>query len=306
MSLQPTDTKPLFMRGPSLGVRMLLIAVFSILLMILDHQQGHLRTVRQGLAVAVYPIRVVVDLPFTAASWMGESLSDRGRLLSENRVLRTDILIHQARLQRMATLEAENARLRALMDSSAQVSNRVVVAEILEVDLDPYRHRVAIDKSNRHDVFEGQAMIDARGVVGQVTRVDLLSAEAILISDPGHALPVEVNRNGLRTIALGTGDTSRIDLPFLPNSADIEPGDLLVSSGLGGAFPAGYPVARVMEVDRDPGRAFARIRAEPTASLNKEREVLLVWPRLTPVEAPMGTTVQGDPEASPPDPGGEG
>jgi rod shape-determining protein MreC len=153
----------------------------------------------------------------------------------------------------------------------------VQVAEILSVDLDPYRHRIALNRGAHDDVFVGQALLDADGVVGQVTRVDPIGAEAILISDPSHATPVELNRNGLRTVAIGTGDVSRMDLPFLPNSADIRVGDLLVSSGLGEAFPAGYPVARVTRVQRRPGDPFARVEAEPTAALNREREVLLVW-----------------------------
>jgi hypothetical protein len=141
-------------------------------------------------------------------------------------------------LQQMASLEAENARLRALMESPARLANRVQVAEILAVDLDPYRHRIALNRGEQAGVYPGQALLDADGIVGQVIRVNPLGAEAILISDPSHATPVELNRNGLRTVALGVGDVTRMDLPFLPNSADIRVGDLLVSSGLGDAFPA--------------------------------------------------------------------
>jgi len=273
----PTDTKPLFLRGPSLGTRMVLLAVLSVLLMFLDHQHGHLETVRRALAVAVYPIRVLVDLPSALIGWTAEHLSERGRLVAENRELRTENLRQRARLQQMASMEAENDRLRALMRSPAKVADRVQVAEILSVDLDPYRHRIALNRGAHDDVFVGQALLDADGVVGQVTRVDPIGAEAILISDPSHATPVELNRNGLRTVAIGTGDVSRMDLPFLPNSADIRVGDLLVSSGLGEAFPAGYPVARVTRVQRRPGDPFANVEAEPTAALNREREVLLVW-----------------------------
>ena len=163
------------------------------------------------------------------------------------------------------------------METPAKLADRVQVAEILSVDLDPYRHRIALNRGGQDGVFVGQALLDAAGVVGQVTRVDALGSEAILISDPSHATPVEVHRNGLRTVAIGTGEVSRMELPFLPNSADIRVGDLLMSSGLGEAFPAGYPVARVKTVDRRPGEPFARIEAEPTAALNREREVLLVW-----------------------------
>jgi rod shape-determining protein MreC len=275
--LNQTDNKPLFERGPSLGTRMVLTALLSVLLMVLDHRQGHLETVRRALAVAVYPIRVLVDLPSSGFGWARESLAERSRLVTENRELRIRGLQQEARLQQFAALEAENARLRALMDSPAKQADRMQIAEILAVDLDPYRHRIALNRGEQAGVFQGQALLDAEGIVGQVIRVNPLGSEAILISDPSHATPVELNRNGLRTVAVGVGDVSRIDLPFLPNSADIRVGDLLVSSGLGDAFPAGYPVARVSRVERRAGQPFATVEAQPTAALNRVRQVLLVW-----------------------------
>lgn len=267
----------MFTRGPSLGMRLFLLVITSILLMYLDHQQGHLQTVRQGLSVAVYPIRLVVDLPSRVLLWAGESLSSRGSLIEENQRLQQDQLQAKVLLQRLEALEAENGRLRALLESQPQLPDRILVAEMLSVDLDPFRHNLVIDKGSSDGLYVGQAMLDADGVVGQITRVEPLSSEAIMISDPGHATPVEINRNGLRTIALGTGDSSSLRLPFLPNNADVEAGDLLVTSGLGNAFPSGYPVARVVAVNRRPGEPFAEVTAEPTAALNRKREVLLVW-----------------------------
>jgi rod shape-determining protein MreC len=298
--LQHTEHKPMFTRGPSLGTRLFLLVIASVLLMVLDHQRDALRSLRAGLTVAVYPIQVLVDLPFRLAGWTGESFSTRTRLLAENRRLRAESLESRVRLQRLAALEAENSRLRALLESSPAVADRVLVAHILAVDLDPFRHRLVVDKGRRQEVYEGQAMLDADGIVGQITRVGPVSSEAILISDPGHATPVEVNRNGLRTIALGTGDSSRVTLPFLPNNADIEPGDLLVSSGLGGAFPAGYPVAEVVTVERRPGEPFMAVEAEPTGALIREREVLLVWGNPAREEAPPPAgpdTLGGEPGA---------
>jgi rod shape-determining protein MreC len=291
--LQHTEHKPMFTRGPSLGARLFLLGVASVLLMVLDHQRDTLQSLRAGLTVAVYPIQVVVDLPFRLSGWTAENFSTRTRLLAENRRLRAESLESRVRLQRLAALEAENSRLRALLESTPAVADRVLVARILSVDLDPFRHRLVIDKGGRQDVYAGQAMLDADGIVGQVTRVGPITAEAILISDPGHATPVEVNRNGLRTIALGTGDSSRVRLPFLPNNADVRTGDLLVSSGLGGAFPAGYPVAEVVTVERRPGEPFMAVEAEPTGALIREREVLLVWGNPPAEDAP------------PPDPIGE-
>lgn len=277
--LSHTDNKPLFERGPSLGTRMVLLVVLSVLLMLLDHRQGHLETARRALSIAVYPIRVLVDLPSAGFGWIREYLSEHNRLVAENRTLRMESLRQRARLQLVAALEAENSRLRGLMESPARLANRVQVAEILAVDLDPYRHRIALNRGEQAGVYAGQALLDADGIVGQVTRVNPLGAEAILISDPSHATPVELTRNGLRTVALGVGDVTRMDLPFLPNSADIRVGDLLVSSGLGDAFPSGYPVARVTRIERRPGEPFASVEAEPTAALNRTRQVLLVWER---------------------------
>lgn len=277
---------------------MFLLGVASILLMYLDHRESHLESVRHGLSVVVYPVRLAVDAPSRALSWGAESLSSRGRLLDENRRMRQERLQFLARLQRMEALQAENGRLRALLDSAPRLADRVLVANILSVDLDPFQHRFVIDKGGADDVYVGQAMLDAGGIVGQVTRVEAFTSEAILISDPGHATPVEVNRNGLRSIALGGGDSSKVNLPFLPNNADIEVGDLLVSSGLGGAFPSGYPVARVTEVERIPGEPFANVTAQPTGALNREREVLLVWdqPAIEPSD-PAAESAEVDSEA---------
>ncbi len=264
-------------RGPSLGVRFFLLSLVCLSLMVLDHRQSHLLRIRQGLAVVVYPIRALVDLPFYTWRWGDRTITERSKLLDENDRLRRQQLDLNVRLQRLAALEAENARLRAMMEASARVADRVLVAEILSVDLDPYRHRFAINKGLEDGVYVGQALLDANGIVGQIVRAEPLAAEAVLISDADHALPVTVNRNGLRTIAVGTGEPDRLSLPYLTNNADVQPGDLLVSSGLGGAFPAGYPVGTVTSVDRRPGQPFARVSAVPAAALARTQEVLLIW-----------------------------
>ena len=168
-------------------------------------------------------------------------------------------------------------RLRTMLEARTQVKNEVGVASIMSVSANPFRHVLVIDKGQNEGVYDGQAMIDADGVVGQVIVTGLFSAQAILISDPDHALPVEINRNGLRTIAVGTGELDRLDLPLLPNNADIRVGDLLVTSGLGSAFPAGYPVAIVGTITRIPQEPFASVSAKPTAKLNQVREIMLIW-----------------------------
>ena len=263
--------------APSLGLRFFLLAVISLISMVVDHRNDHLSQVRQVFAIAVYPIEMAVNFPFKTWKWATVSLAERTNLLSENTELKDAQLYYDVRLQRMAALEAENTRLRAMLDSSARVDDRVLVAEILAVDLDPYRQHFSINRGLEDGVYVGQALLDANGVVGQIVGVEVFTSEAVLISDADHALPVSVNRNGLRTIAVGTGDSGRLRLPYLTNSADIEFGDLLVSSGLGGVFPSGYPVGRVLEVQRRPGQSFAEVIAEPAAKLDRDREVLLVW-----------------------------
>jgi len=261
----------------SLGARFLLFSVVSLALMVLDHRDDHLSRLRQAYSVLVYPIQMSVNLPFKTWQWASISLADRAALLSENAELKAEQLNYNVRLQRMAALEAENTRLRAILDSSARVGDRVLVAQILAVDLDPYRQRFWINRGLGDGVFVGQALLDANGVAGQIVRVEPFTSEAVLISDADHAVPVSVNRNGLRTIVVGTGDSGRLSLPYLTNSADILPGDLLVSSGLGGVFPSGYPVGWVLDVHRRPGQSFAEVIAEPAAELDRDREVLLVW-----------------------------
>lgn len=258
-------------------MRVLLLVAASILLMVLDERQNHLDAVRKGLGAVVYPLQVIVDAPFRAWRWAGQRRTDRNELELELSRLRAERLLTNARLLRMAALEAENARLRDLLEARSQVRDDIRVAEILSVDANRYRHSIVIAVGVGDRVYDGQALVDANGVVGQVIQTGLSTSQALLISDPSHALPVEVSRNGLRTIANGTGETDRLDLPFLANNADIREGDLLITSGLGGAFPAGYPVAVVTNVSRAPRRPFADVSAAPTSSLDRIHEVMLIW-----------------------------
>ena len=264
-------------RIPALGLRALALIVISILVMYFDHRENHLDFLRRTIGAGMYPVRLVVDAPVRLWEWLGESTTSRNELELELGRLKVERLLTNARLQRLTALEAENARLRALLDARNRVRDEVRVAEIMAVDANPYEHNLVIDVGSRDGVYDGQALVDANGVVGQVIRTGVMTAQAVLISDADHALPVEVNRNGLRTIAVGTGEIDRLDLPFLPNNADIRAGDLLVTSGLGGAFPAGYPVAVVDTVTRIPQEPFADVTATPSAALDQVREVMLIW-----------------------------
>lgn len=255
------------------------LVLLSIGLMTIDHREHHLDSVRGGLSVLVYPLQWLVDLPVSTAEWFRESLSTRRELQEENASLRTQQLLLNTQLQKLEALEAENRRLRALLDSSFQVGKRpMLIAGLLSVDMDPYRHQIELNKGALDHLFEGQPLLDSRGMMGQLIHVGPFTSTAMLITDPSHAIPVQVNRNGLRTIALGTGTIDRLELPHIPDNADIRVGDLLVTSGLGGRFPPGYPVAEVIDVEQDPGRAFSHVTARPRALLDRSREVLVVWP----------------------------
>ncbi|MCZ6809851.1 MAG: rod shape-determining protein MreC [Proteobacteria bacterium] len=272
-----TDNQHRSQKTPALGLRLLLFAGLSILILVIDHRENYLAAVHRAIDVTVYPLRVAVDAPVTMWRRLGETGADRNQLRLENSRLKAERLLTHARLQRYSALEAENARLRAMLEARTRVREEVRVAGIMSVSANPFRHDLVIDKGRNDGVYDGQAMVDAEGVVGQVIETGLFSAQAVLISDPDHALPVEINRNGLRTIAVGTGEFDRLDLPFLPNNADVRQGDLLVTSGLGGAFPAGYPVAIIDNVTRVPQEPFAAVSARPAAKLNQIREIMLIW-----------------------------
>ena len=197
--------------------------------------------------------------------------------MKENKKLKHEQLINKSKLLKFAALETENIRLRSLLESSYNLGEQVLIAELLSVNLAPYEHVVLVNKGSRFGVHPKQPVIDAEGIVGQVIRTNPLTSEIMLITDPSHAIPVQVNRNGLRTIAVGSGQLNRLNLPFLPNNVDIRPGDLLITSGLGGTFPQGYPVATVDEFTPQPDKPFAIIKATPKALLDRSRELLIVW-----------------------------
>lgn len=282
--------------SPALGLRFLLLAGLSILFLVIDHRNNHLDAVRKAIGATVYPLRVVVDAPVSLWRWVVDTTASRNELRLENSRLNIERLLTRARLQRYAALEAENTRLRTMLEATARVRDRARVAEIMSVSSNPFRHVLVVDKGTRDGVFDGQALIDADGIVGQIIEAGVLSSQGLLISDPDHALPVEVNRNGLRTIAVGTGEFDRLVLPFLPNNADIREGDLLVTSGLGGAFPAGYPVAIVNSVIRIPQEPFAAVSAQPSAALNQVREIMLIWSAID--QAPDEAAAADAPESA--------
>lgn len=259
-------------------MRVGILVILSLVTMTLDHRQQYLDSVRSALSTAIHPLRLAINLPFAFGDWASETLASRQSLLDENRQLKEKQLELEFRLQRLATLETENTRLRELMRSSSKVSEHILIAELLAVDFDPFKRQSTINRGANDGVYEGQPVLDARGVMGQVIHVAPYTSTLMLITDPSHAIPVQVNRNGLRAIAQGNGSANVLDIPHIPNNADIRVGDLLITSGLGQRFPRGYPVATVTTVTPDPSAPYARITATPSADLEYIHEVLLVWP----------------------------
>jgi len=248
--------------------------------MTLDHRTTYVNSIRSSISVLVYPFQYLVNFPANVGDWASDSFTSRKTLQEDNSTLRTQNLILTAQLQKLNFIESENIHLRNLLESSKQVGERILIAELLSIDMDPYRQQVTINKGSTSgdDIYSGQPFVDAKGVMGKLLHVSPFSSTALLITDPGHALPVQVNRNGLRAIAKGTGSQTHLEIPHLPNNADIKVGDLLVTSGLGCVFPVGYPAAVVVEINIDPSLPFAEVLAEPVAELDRSREVLLVWP----------------------------
>ncbi|GAC1328553.1 MAG: rod shape-determining protein MreC [Steroidobacteraceae bacterium] len=269
-------------RTTGLLLHCVLYSLLALALIIVDKRYDDLGKIRRVLSVVAYPVQIAVASPFEGWDWFRESVATRDALRADKSKLEQQLRVAQFRLQRYEALEAEGLRLRALRDSTAGVTDRFVIGNVMDVDLDAFRERVLVDKGAQDGVFVGQAVLDAGGVFGQVARVGQLTAEVILVSDAAHAIPVQVNRNGLRTIAVGTGNMARLKLPYLPTSADIVAGDLLVTSGLGGGFPPGYPVGTVAEVKRDPGQSLADVDLKPAAALDRSRELMFVWLKSQP------------------------
>ncbi|WP_199864051.1 MULTISPECIES: rod shape-determining protein MreC [Pseudomonas] len=260
-----------------MGVRLLVLVVLSVALMVVDARFTLLKPVRSEMSLVLMRAYWVTDLPQRLYEGVASQFGSRTELLAENEKLKTEGLLLQGRLQKLAALTEQNVRLRELLNSSALVNEKVEVAELIGMDPNPFTHRILINKGERDGVVLGQPVLDARGLMGQVVELMPYTSRVLLLTDTTHSIPVQVNRNGLRAIASGTGNPERLELRHVADTADIKEGDLLVSSGLGQRFPAGYPVATVKEVIHDSGQPFAIVRAVPTAALNRSRYLLLVF-----------------------------
>jgi rod shape-determining protein MreC len=273
-------------RGGSPGLRFTFYALLSVVVMYLDQRQHYLERVRYFLQAAAYPVQLVVNSPPAAWRWTHESFQNREALRADNERLRAQQRDLELRAMRYEALARENGELRGLAQALPPVAERWLPAEIVNVQLSILRQHLLLNRGASNGVFRGQAVLDDKGLIGQTTHVGPWSADVILITDPEHAVPVRIDRTGLRTIAVGAGDTTSLALPYLPANADVKSGDLLVTSGLGGVFPEGYPVARVTEVHRDAVQPLAQVRAAPLAHVDTDTEVMLVWFRADHPAAP--------------------
>ncbi len=274
--------------------------MLSVVVMYADSRFDYLDRVRYGLAYIITPLYWVADTPARTSDWIDDVFVSHRDLLEENEQLREELLLAQRQLQLLASLTSENSRLRALQAASQSVSGQVMTAEIINISSDPGSRRVLINRGARNGVMNGQALLDAHGLMGQVIEVLPYTSWIMLITDVRHGTPVQVNRNGERAIARGSRTAApELELEYVPDTADIEIGDLLVSSGLGQRFPKDYPVAEVTSVRHDPGQPFASIKARPLAQLDRTRHVMLVIPSAEinepgPMNLPAEPAADGD------------
>ena len=282
----------------------MLYGLLAMVLMAMDQRGHYVTRIHSAAGYLVEPVYHVVEWPVRATRNLFAQFQSRRSLRHENEKLRVLLLNQEGALQRLDTLTEENRRLRSLLEGAQSQEFEYHFAQLLRVDLDPFSHRVLIDQGSDDGVVRGQAVIDGAGVMGQVEEVHPHYSTVRLISDPNHALPVQINRTGLRTVAFGSGETGSLSLPAVPREADVREGDLLVTSGLGDRFPGGYPVARVISIDREEGLTFAQVMAAPMAALDRGREVLLISnlelePLASEADQPATDEPVTDEEASP-------
>lgn len=278
--------KPIFGRGPSLQLRLFLAVVTSVSLLIMDSRLITFNSVRSSLDTLISPLHYLANSPRQLLDSASERLESQDRLILENRALRQELLTKNSDLLMLEQLKHENDRLRELLGSPLRSDERKMVVQVLTADTDPYTHQVVIDKGSDQGVYIGQPVISDKGVVGQVISVGKVSSRVLLISDATHAIPVQVLRNDIRVIASGTGRRDELQLEHIPSSTDIRPGDMLVTSGLGGRFPEGYPVGIIKSFDVDSQNAFAVVSVTPTAQLERLRYLLLLWPNKSETTPP--------------------
>lgn len=277
MKTHTAPAAPLFAVGGGGTLQLMGYLLLALAVMVSDQRAGYLSQFRSGLSVLNEPLMQLAMAPAAALRWSRDAWVERSTLAGEREQLRNELLVAGAQLARLEALRNENERLRQLLGGTRGLNLQVRLAELMDFDLDPFRHRATLNLGGRDGVAVGTALIDAHGVFGQVVEVTPLHATVMLISDPAHAIPVQVKRTGIRTFAYGNGELDSLLIPNIPQSADVREGDELVTSGLGGRFPAGLPVGRLTALRSDDTRLFVVANARPAAQLDRSRELLLVW-----------------------------
>lgn len=295
MPLARDNAATLFAEGGASTLRLILYLAAAITVMVVDHRVHYLQTLRRSASLVVEPAYRLAALPADVARATRTAVVTQDQLASENRELRERLLLAQARLNRLDALVAQNQRLKALLDAQQNLGLAVQFARLVDVDLDPFRHRVVLDVGAAQGAQIGQPVIDSHGIMGQLVEVLPNTSVAMLITDPTHAIPVVVERTGLRAIAYGSGATDVLELRNVPRSADIRSGDKLLTSGLGGRFPAGFPVGVVTEVSTDSRGMFIAATARPAAALDRSGEVLLLQDQPQPYGPPPAQEMVGPP-----------
>jgi len=265
---------PFFKHGPSPLARFVFFTTLSLVLMALDSRLNSLNALRQILAVAISPLQQLASTPAELIDRTSDFFVTQSRLQNENALLRQRQLVQSAQLQRMQAMQAENTYLRKILRAQQQRGESVVTAEITYAGRDPFSQKITVDKGSNHKVQAGQPALDDIGVIGQVTRVYPFGSEITLLTDKDQAIPVEIVRNGARAIAFGHGQDGTLELPFMAANADIQNGDILVTSGIDGIYPAGLPVAVVSKIERNA--AFAKITCTPSAGVNRHKQLLIL------------------------------
>lgn len=282
MNIGSSD-KAIFVQGPYLLYRLIMAVILSIILIVIDSKFSQLDTVRRLIGSSLTPIYWISALPQNVSDGISGIFTTREFLQEELDKLKLQMLVLERKAQKLASVTAELNRLRELLNASRLVDEGVVVTEIIAASPNPDNQYIQINKGLNDGVFLGQAVLDAHGLMGQVIDVNDLTSRVLLISDVRHAVPVQINRNGLRSIAYGVGALNYLELGSVPATYDIKVGDLLVSSGLGGRFPEGYPVGRVSEILIEPGESYAQVRVTPEAQLNRSKLLLIVF-KANPIE----------------------
>jgi rod shape-determining protein MreC len=295
VAIARNDTATLFSEGTASTLRLIVYLALAAILMVLDHRSGYLEQLRRYSGAVVEPAYRIAAFPADVARATRSAVVSQDRLVTENRELRDALLLAQARLNRLDALVAQNARLKDLLDAQNNLGLSVQLAHLVDVDLDPFRPRVVLNAGSNQGIAVGQPVIDAHGVMGQIVEVMANTSVAMLITDPTHAIPVVIERSGLRTIAYGTGAIDRLNLPNIPISADVQVGDRLVTSGLGGRFPAGFPVGEILKIGTDATGMFTAAEAQPAAALDRSGDVLLLRDQPQPYGAPAPAEETGPP-----------